>query len=89
MRSRFTRIDGIAAAQRDRTQAGASAMPDEVDIWQAASLFVGVYGVRALHVAATRLAEIDDDGDHERQVWSRIMLRIGELLCDAPPKEKN
>jgi hypothetical protein len=90
MSSRSThRTAGIAIAPGPAGPGSASALPDEVDIWQAASLFVGLYGVRALHVAAARLGDLDEEAERDRQVWNRIIARIGELLCGLPAPERN
>ena len=67
----------------------AAGMPEDVDVWQAAALFVGLYGPRALHVAAARMAELDEAAARDRQVWNRIIIRIGELLCGSPSAGRN
>jgi hypothetical protein len=90
MSSRPTqRAAGLALARSAETPASSTGMPDEVDIWQAASLFIGLYGSRALHVAAARLGELDEDAERDRQVWNRIIIRIGELLCSVPSAVRN
>lgn len=87
MGSRQTRRQD-AARTRARPQPGLDNV-DELDVWQAASLLVGLYGSRAPHIAAARVTELDEDAARDRQVWNRIIIRIGELLCAAPAGAKN
>jgi hypothetical protein len=81
------RMEGIVTSATASTKTADAQAPDERDIWQAASLFIGLYGSRALHVAATRLSELDEDARRDRQVWNRIIIKIGELLCASPALE--
>jgi hypothetical protein len=79
-------------AARARAKPAPPLPPDgaaDVDVWQAASLLVGLYGTRALHVAAARVSELDEEAVRDRQVWNRIIIKIAELLCAGPAGERN
>ena len=64
-------------------------MPEETDIWQAASLLVGLYGSKALDVAAERLSELEEEESTDRQVWDRIIVKVNELLCSGPALQRH
>ena len=61
-------------------------MAEDRDIWQAASLLIGLYGTEALDVAAARLSEVGSEGGTDRQTWDRIVVKVSELLCTSPSR---
>lgn len=60
-------------------------MPSRDDIWQAATLLVGVYGRDAVEYADIRRSERQELGDTEAaRTWHLIISQIEHLLQNAP-----
>ena len=60
-------------------------MPEQHDIWQAASLLIGVYGRDAVEYAHGRRSERQESGDLEAaRTWYLIGAHIEDLLRGAP-----
>lgn len=59
--------------------------PSRDDIWQAATLLIGVYGRDAVEYADFRRSERQELGDAAAaQTWHLIVSQIENLLKDAP-----
>ncbi len=59
--------------------------PSRGDIWQAATLLIGVYGRDAMEYADSRRSERQVNGDlAAAQTWNRIAGQIAHLLQGAP-----
>lgn len=73
-------------AERKHHRGGpASALPSRDDIWQAATLLIGVYGREAMEYADTRRTEQQACGDSAgAETWTLIVSQIEHLLRDAP-----
>jgi len=62
-----------------------SAGPSSNDIWQAATLLIGVYGRDAVAYADHRRSERQEDGDiAAAQTWNLIVAEIEQLMRIAP-----
>lgn len=60
-------------------------MPSRDDIWQAATLLIGVYGRDAVEYADDRRNERQEHGDDAAaQTWHLIISQIEHLLQGAP-----
>jgi len=73
-------------AERKRHTARNTDIPPSCgDIWQAATLLIGVYGRDAMEYADSRRSERQDNGDlAAAQTWNRIASQIAHLLQGAP-----
>lgn len=73
-------------AERKHRKGGcANAQPSRDDIWQAATLLIGVYGRDAMAYADTRRTEQQACGDSAAaETWTLIVSQIEHLLRDAP-----
>ena len=59
--------------------------PSRDDIWQAATLLIGVYGREAAAYADERRNERQDNGDQvAAETWTLIVAQIEQLLQIAP-----
>ena len=59
--------------------------PSHDDIWQAATLLIGVYGRDAVEYAGDRRSERQEHGDNAAvQTWHLIIWQIDHLLRAAP-----
>lgn len=59
--------------------------PSKEDIWQAATLLIGVYGRDAMAYADIRRSEHEDIGDSDAaRTWHLIVSQIEHLLQSAP-----
>ena len=82
--TQVSRIPGESA------ESGAQPGPSNLDIWQAASLLIGVYGGKAGDYAGEQRDRLDDLGDRSgAMVWQRIQARIEALLDYAPLRTLN
>lgn len=73
------------AERKRRTTEQAAASPSRDDIWQAATLLIGVYGREAMEYADHRRSERVEHGDEAAaQTWNLIVSQIEHLLADAP-----
>jgi hypothetical protein len=60
-------------------------VPSRDDIWQAATLLIGVYGRDAMEYADCRMNERQEHGDAAAaQTWHLIISQIEHLLEGAP-----
>ncbi len=60
-------------------------MPSRDDIWQAATLLIGVYGRDAMEYADVRRSEQHENGDMAAaRTWHLIISQIEHLLQGAP-----
>jgi hypothetical protein len=74
----------LAERRRTRTPANGSA-PSREDIWQAATLLIGVYGREAAAYADDRRCEHQENGDHTAaRTWHLIASEIEHLMGTAP-----
>jgi len=73
-------------AERRRTRAPSDGgAPSREDIWQAATLLIGVYGREAAAYADGRRSERQEYGDHTAaRTWHLIASEIEHLLGTAP-----
>jgi hypothetical protein len=73
-------------AERKRTKRlPAGGTPSRDDIWQAATLLIGVYGRDAMQYADGRRSERQEIGDvTAARTWNLIASQIQHLLQDAP-----
>ena len=79
-----SRISGESASPRAQRQ------PSNVDIWQAASLLIGVYGCQAADYATQRRDRLADGEDRPgAMIWELIFSRIEVLLHYAPSPNLN
>ena len=61
--------------------------PNELKIYQAASLIIDEYGEDALIRAAQQYDELLDQGDvDEMIVWGRIIKAVREMLAEVVPE---
>ncbi len=59
--------------------------PTDGDIWQAASLLIGVYGRDALEYAVQRKDDLEESGDQAgAMTWQLIQSQLEDLLCGSP-----
>jgi len=59
--------------------------PSNDDIWQAATLLIGVYGREAMAYADLRRCEQQDHGDWDAaRTWNLIASEIEQLMQRAP-----
>ncbi len=79
-----SRSSGESADPRAQRQ------PSNADIWQAASLLIGVYGRQAADYARQRRDRLADGEDGPgAMVWELILSRIEGLVLCAPPRNLN
>jgi len=65
-------------------------LPSNDDIWQAASLLIGVYGRDAADYAAQRRNRLGNGEDGSgAMIWQLILSRIQALLGEAPAQPVN
>ena len=73
------------AERKRQVPCGDGAVPSRDDIWQAATLLIGVYGREAMEYADGRRSERQESGDATAaQTWNLIVSEIEHLLQDAP-----
>ncbi len=73
------------AEQQGKMAESAATAPSRDDIWQAATLLVGVYGREAVEYADHRRSERQELGDEAAaQTWNLIVSQIEYLLAGAP-----
>lgn len=73
------------AERKRRFEHSGSDLPSREDIWQAATLLVGVYGREAAEYADGRRSEQEEIGDRDAaQTWRLITSQIQHLLQSAP-----
>lgn len=64
---------------------GKQCQPSTYDVWQAASLLIGLYGTEAVDYAAQRRKDLDDRGDRTgATTWGLILSQIERVLRAAP-----
>ena len=64
--------------------------PSNDDVWQAASLLIGVHGRDAVEYAVQRINHLDDRGDRMGvTTWALILTQIEDLLRGSPPSRMN
>ncbi len=74
----------LAERKRNIGRAGGD-MPSHDDIWQAATLLIGVYGRDAVEYADDRRSDRQEHGDMAaEQTWHLIISQIEHLLQGAP-----
>ncbi len=73
----FSTIDPVGPGQEQQ--------PSDDDIWQAASLLIGVYGRDALEYAVQRKDDLEDSGDRtDAMTWQLILSKVEVLLRGSP-----
>ena len=74
----------MAERKRSVCKSGAD-LPSRDDIWQAATLLIGVYGREAVHYADGRRSEQEEIGDSDAaRTWNLIASEIEQLMETAP-----
>ena len=74
----------MAERKRSAGKSGAD-LPSRDDIWQAATLLIGVYGREAVHYADGRRSEQEEIGDSDAaRTWNLIASEIEQLMETAP-----
>jgi hypothetical protein len=75
----------LAERKQNISRAGGD-MPSHDDIWQAATLLIGVYGREAVEYADYRRSERQEHGDLvAAQTWNLIVSEIEQLMQSARP----
>ena len=75
----------MAERKRKNEERPAPAAPSRADVWQAATLLLGVYGRDAVEYADFRRCERQELGDAAAaQTWHLISSQIEQLLKGAP-----
>lgn len=73
------------AERKRRTGNPEPDLPSRDDIWQAATLLIGVYGRDAAHYADGRRSEQEEIGDSDAaRTWNLIASEIEQLMQRAP-----
>lgn len=66
---------------------GDAIVTTELEIYQAAEDLIVEFGPLACAYASTEASELFDDGDLEGyQLWTRVLVAIGEMLATRRPK---
>lgn len=73
------------AERKPNLRYGKNEAPSRDDVWQAATLLIGVYGRDAMEYADSRRSERQESGDvAAAQTWNLIATQIEHLLQVAP-----
>ena len=67
-------------------------MPDEQDIWRAAALLVGLFGLEARAYVSSRMDELLQEGEltlQQRRTWERIARKVDDLTLSCPGQTMN
>jgi hypothetical protein len=83
------RYDQAAEPGAEAPAPAGSPAPAESDVWQAATLLIGLYGAGALEFAAARIDELPETAARDRATWDRISVKLGELLCTSSPARRH